>query len=634
MPKVDDNDIRPEPDTSKIVIDTDDKIFKRISVFCQDSKKVVDEQINDWEDAIDMYDSVFNTNSEGANNKYNPLLLYNVIQRVIDGLRLAPYILRIPEVDEVARVITRDLITQIMQDSGLVSELRDDDRGGLSWALLGNVVLWFGKGSEAEIKNGIPIKFKAIRLSQAFFNSSAIRIRDYNGEPEVNECAIIVERTYEQMLEKYPVGKPQTDACTGAEFDSGDVPIYETTNTVQNNRDNQHEEDENKITQELHYYNIERGIYEVRVGRGGTIVERYDDNDSNFPDYPHKLKDMDKKGKNYIPVEMLKFSPMIGELYGKGCYHLYSKLAKLDSVIKNLGYSWIEKNVYPDKFAKMKSGRFTRFQTEVDLARQSIAEGQDSYIQLEPTEEIQMGDLRNNQLTQEFERIKASISKDVSNSGIAIEDVDRPVSESATQTAAEERAKGRLTDHIVKINASASKFLVRVILQFVKDYIKKDNETPIATNVKVKGKEFDSELAQEADMMRQQGASEELVNDFLEKNAEDSEKELALEGITMGHWIELMKNKRIYVQEDFSAWNDVDYKMRLMQRALPFAAGTPAQARITQNILSSLGVDVSSQELAPQQEKINATNAQTNLQNVQKGAQESQGLLETQATNV
>jgi hypothetical protein len=629
MPKVV-SDIRQEPEERKIVSNTDDDVFGRIRVFAQDSQKVIEEHITEWESGIDMYESVFDTSEGGANERYNPLLLYNVIQRVIDGLRLAPYILRIPEVDESDRQITRDMITQIMQDSGLVSELRDDDRGGLSWALLGNVVLWFGKSSEAEIKNGIPMKAKAIRLTQAFFNSSAIRLRDYNGEPEVNECGIMIERTYEQMLEKYPVGKRETDAFTGAEFDWGDVPIFESNDNVQNKRDDQTEEYENRITQELHYYNLERGIYEVRVGREATIVERYDDNDSTVPDYPYVLKDRDKKGQNYIPVELLKFSPVIGELYAKGCYHLYAKLARMDSMTKNLAYSWIERNIYPDKFVKMKSGRFTRFQTEVDLARQSISEGRDSYIQLDLNEEVQVGDLRQNGLTQEFERINESISRVVSNSGVALEDVDRPVSESATATAAEERAKGRLTDHVVKINASASKFLVRVILQFVKDYITKNNKTPIATNVKVKKKEASPEIMKQVDAMRQGGAPEEELDSFLNQNSEETQEETTLEGITMGDWVEFMKDKTIYVQEDFSAWNDVDYKMRLMQKALPFAAGTQAQARITQNILSSLGVDVLAQELSPQQETIDATNAQTNLQNAQQGVAQNMELPQTQ----
>jgi hypothetical protein len=246
------------------------------------------------------------------------------------------------------------------------------------------------------------------------------------------------------------------------------------------------------------------------------------------------------------------------------------------------------------------------------MARQLTSEGVDTYIQLDQDDAVEIGDFRSAPLSQEFERMKADDLQLLQQGGIAIQDVGYPASQTATTTAALERNKTRLANHIVKVNASEAKFLRRIILDYIKRHISKKNDVPVATNTKVKLLERTPEIEAEVQKMVQEGRSEQEIRQFVMENAREGMQEAEMPTVTMGMVKEYLKDNKVYIQEDYSAWENYAYKLALQQTALGFAQGTPKQAQIQKEILATLGFDALSQDLAPQQ-GMAGPNVQQNL---------------------
>jgi len=588
MKKEDKGLIFTEP-SNDIVNDASDPIVQRMGEFREDSYSVMSEEINSWQNGQEMLEKCY-SDEEDLVELYNPTMLIDINQRFVDNLHLAEYILRIPGSTPTYRQIVRDAITQQEQVSGLTSMLRDDDKGAMSWSLLGQCILWWGSPSDEEKKRGIAIKFQTVRLTQAYFSSNATRLRDYNGNPEANEVMLVFEDSYDEVLEMFPPGKGK-GSLTGSEFGNGRLPFSLDDREIQSEGDDEFEK--NNMVERAYYYNLAKGIFKIVVGKEATIVEEYDDNDPKLPDYPFKID-----GMKYAPVEVLRCFPVIGKFYSKGIYHRFGKIAKQDATRRNMAHRYADQNINPDRFAKMKVERYATFMNDVDAARQLTAQGEDAYVQLNQDEDVQMGDLRTAPLTQEFERMKMDDIDLVRQGGIGITDINYPSSERATVVVAEERNKNRLANHVVKINAGASIFIRRIIVDFMQKNISKKNEVPVATNTKARMKQMTEDIVRRIAEMEKAGEPKETIKKFVQDNAPEGE-EAEIPNVTVGMVSEYLKKNHIYFMEDFSAWENVGYKLSKINAGLNYAAGTPKQIELQKEGLAALGFDALSQELMP-----------------------------------
>lgn len=537
-----------------------DEIVKHILTFHQNSQEVVSGELSGWQRAEDMWLSCFD-DADDDKDIYNPTLLSDIVYRAIDQYQLAPYQLIIPGATDVQEQIVRDAIAQQKIVSGLVSSLRDDPKGALSQLLLGNCLLTWGAGSKEDRKKGIAIKFRANRISQAFFTPSATKIRMPNGDYDATEGLIIAEFPKGEVDAMYPKAK---------EASSGRLPLI-SDDELQDENESLKLKD--KVTQVGHYYNVEKGIYYIIVGASATVVEAYSDEDKRLPKYQWKLD-----GMNYIPASLLVCFPQLGQLYAKGLYHRFAKIARNDARRRIMAHKYVERNIYPDKFIVMDDENFATFEQQLWEVNRIRAQGEDAYVRINPGEEIKTGDLRGVPLSNEFERMKADDLDQVSQGGIAIRDVDRPVSESATATAAEEIAKTRLGAYITKINASESVFLTRIILDFIKRYIASDNETPVATEAKAP-------------------ALMDTGNGMMEVPGE----EVRMNKITLGAVADFLRKNPVFIKEDLSQYEGIGLELARLQAAMQLAMGTPHGARLQQKALGLLGQDTTIQNLAQPQ---------------------------------
>ena len=126
----------------------------------------------------------------------------------------------------------------------------------------------------------------------------------------------------------------------------------------------------------------------------------------------------------------------------------------------------------------------------------------------------------------------------------------------------------------------------------------------------------------------------EKIKKFVQDNAPEGE-EADLPNITMGMVSDYIKKNKIYFLEDFSAWENVDYKLSKINAGLNYAAGTPKQVELQKEGLATLGFDALSQELEPTQpmqespiasKTSQQQSSQSSLINSLNNAQQSSGL--------
>ena len=566
-----------------------DPFVAHIKTFKTNAGKIVNRELPAWRDGIEMYLESLNPFDDLV-NLYNPTLIFDIVQRVLDQYALAPVTIRIPGESDESEQVVRDAVRTIKKRSGLIAGLRDDPKGGLNQLLIGAAIPWWGLKSEEDINKADPIKFQFLRLSQAFFSSNATMIRMPNGDNDANEGLLVFEFPKNELNSKYPRGRKGREVQGSAEdategklsfIDTGVDPSEEQFDT----------DEENQMTQEGHFYNLDKGIYLIYVGGNDELVEKYDDNDPKLPDYPHKLD-----GKNILPVELLGTFKVPNQLYPKGLFHKFGKIARNDARRRNSAHRYMDSQVDPDRFIEMEDEDFGTFQGKLEEAQMARQQGLNSWVQVNQGEKPIFSDNRTAPLDGAFERMKSDTLDLVSQGGVAIQDVDRPTSESATATAAEELAKTRLASQIIKSNAQASVTMTRVIIEAIK-LIPFDNQDIVPTDATV------------------------------EAETAEGKTEGPITTVTFGRVSKLLNEKEAFIEEDLSQYDSLNLEFRNAQLAMQIGAGTLNQASAQQKLLGLLGQKVTKQDLQPIPQELTPPSNANSPQLAGLSGTKTQGLL-------
>jgi len=528
----------------------DTVLLEKIKAFQQDAKDVLAQEVPAWRRANIMYNECFDDIDDPA-NLYNPTIMLDIIDRVIADVALAQYTLKIQGSSIDARQMVRDAISFVEDASGLTSSVKESNKGAWAWVYLGNMFIWWGASDKQHQKQGIPIEFNSVRPTHVFLSAGATSIRDGNGFPICQQALVVQEYPFEEVKKMFAKSK-NID-----KIEKGNLSFIETQEIEP---DRYADKVDNDITQVGYFYDPIEKEYVIIAGSTDEIMEKYYDDDYSFV-----LDDVP-----YIPVSKFNCFPRFDKMYAKGLYHKYAKIANNDKRRRALAHQFAENNVSPDKFVRIADEEYSTFQNQVEIVREIKRNGGDAYIQLGSNSDVQFGDLRTAPLSQEFERMKQDDLQQVTQSGVAIGDISIPASQKATNTIAIEKNKTRLADSIVRANATESIFLRRVILDYIKRYMK-GNKAIIPTNSKltiVEGK------------------------DVFQYTPDD---------ITMGDVAEYISQKKVSVRSNYSAFDDIGFKLGRINDALPFAQGTPYAQALGQEALEALGYDVTPQDIQQQQ---------------------------------
>lgn len=541
-------------------------LFAHIDNFKNDAEKIVNRELPDWLDGQFMYSQCFNPEDDLV-NLYNPDLLADTVQRILEQYKFAGYKLEIPGASDEEIQVVRDAIEQQMRWSGLVQGVREDPRGALSQILLGNSIIWVGTTTEEKVNEARPIKMQFARLSKSYFSSNAINMRTASGDNDVSICMLVFEFPEDEIKDLFP----------GLEFKPGRMPFINDDDQLQ--QEELADEDEEGMTEVAYFYDINLGIKAVLVGQEADIPDDQLWGIEKKGKYPHILD-----SQNVVPVAVLKMFRVLGRFHGKGLYHKFGKIARNSSRRRSSAHRYMDRNIDPDRFIIMNSEDFSEFQMKVDEAQLARQTGLEPYVQIDPSQGVpQTVDNRTQPLTGEFERAEIDNLNLIKQGGVSIQDIDRPASETATATAAEEVAKTRLAALMARNNATEQVFIRKMIVEAIK-LIPKNNETPVSTNVRIK---FTDTVGIEKEAPVDTITYGQISN-FL--NGRDAN----------GIKIKGKKPPKVYIEEDISQFESIGLELALLDASFSLSQGTPAGSKIQQKMLGLLGQETLQQDLTPQ----------------------------------
>jgi hypothetical protein len=313
---------------------------------------------------------------------------------------------------------------------------------------------------------------------------------------------------------------------------------------------------DNRIVEIGHYYNIdvEKPYYCVIAGTSATVLNKFEGKD-----YPFYNQD----GKPFIPLTHFKGLVTPTGLYNYGVWHLLYDFAKLLKKIRNLALKHVETNVNPVGIVNV-DGTAEEFLEQWSLAREAQALGERGFIVNEirngsNTSSGNITELIQAPLTQEYERMLNDTMTEIKRCGIPVDSLEVPASQTATTTLTIESNKSQFIQDLVERNVESFRDLDTLTMAMIAKGVSVDNPKKVVTD----------------------------TGEF-----------------TLGAIADALNNGVIAVDVESrtGAYKTEAYQLAASVESLNLAMGTPLEGKVKAEALRLRGVEVTDEEMMPQQQ--------------------------------
>jgi hypothetical protein len=181
-----------------------------------------------------------------------------------------------------------------------------------------------------------------------------------------------------------------------------------------------------------------------------------------------------------------------------GTGQLLYDLAIVQERLRNLAFTHIGRNVNAISVLNVARGNSGDFMNQMYNARELQAMNEFSVILNESGDQggfAKMEQLRTDPLTSEYERMQNELTLEIKRCGFPIDEVDRPVTETATATRAELGATTQFVQQIQEINRDAYRDIELLTLNIIKNDCVNSKEPIITVLKNDKGQNLNSKDA-------------------------------------------------------------------------------------------------------------------------------------------
>lgn len=452
-----------------------------------------------WEILTDFYMNQFRVRKKDAGDfEVTSKLLHQAHSKIVKRYERPTRRFVSDNLDRVETEIVRDAVNTVQKRGGLKDILRSNWGADHKFILQGDAFIMLGKGtSEAK-----PVTYHNLNLTSVYTDVFATQMVSDGGENDVEEVFIIQDFSYDEAKDQAEIN--DWDRI----FSNGRLPTNEDEFLRKNKTFQQKKEQEARITQIGHYYNIqsEEPVYIVVAGSSATVIAEF-----RGEDYPFFLR-----GEPFIPIVNLKFFPVPRGFYGQGLQLIYD-LAIVDEKLRNLALMQVKDNVNPINVVNIQ-GESKTFLNQVFQARELRAMGEKGWVINEinnlgeNTGAGKIDVLTTDPLTQEYERMQNDIVTELKRSGFPLDDLDIPASQLATNTVAQTASLNEFIREIQKQNEAAYRFLDLYTMAIMQDNLTVGSEATIITSVSIEGGELNEPETPEEDKLTM-GDAVELIED-------------------------------------------------------------------------------------------------------------------------
>ena len=405
------------------------------------------------------------------------------------------------------------------------------DKGGLTDALkgkrgaikgvanLGDAMIHISVNKEAKY----PIEFKTVPIDRVYVDPNADVLRGKSGIQSADEVLIVYKFGYDQFLTDFSHFPNAIKAAVGNLPNTDHlVSLHEYSET----------ESPKKNIEVGFYYRLSKKVYSIFAGSSATPLLEV-----QGEEYPFM-----KDGKPYVPLIPFRGWAKMKGYYSYGLGHLLIKEARQRRRAENWGEWGMMRNIKGLGIVRLPPGMSkAKFMSRYRLANEALKKGRDGMILVESNgindSGMRIDKFATDPVTEEMERFRTSSDLRIKRIGIPLDEVDRPASESATQTLSEEQRADIFAQEFMRQNADSFQWMWELVIELMREFIPDDDDTPVDMSVEVP---FGMEMAKA--IGKEQGYTDEEIRELASKKVKPK--------ITMGAVANALRNKHWFVEVD------------------------------------------------------------------------------------
>jgi len=481
-----------------------------------------EQEEGEWETITEEFEKTYLVDDTKGVRKQESSLLHLATTKTKGKLKMLDWRAHAQgKTDEEERIVTQGLIN--VAEKGGLAEAMDTAIDGIT--LLADSFIHLSIDKD----NKYPIQFKNVDLDQVYVDPFASVIRSSAGLRIADEILVVYKTTLDQFNEDFKDFKDFDRVATG------DLPGDEDKRSL-SETDHEDGETEDNTLQVGYYYKKSKKVFGIIAGGMGTELLNIQGDEYPF------MKD----GEAYIPVVHLQGYKRKRGLYGYSLGHLLLQESRQQRRANNWSDWGMIENIKGIRMVDIPTGKAGVFWQKLRQAEQALAAGRQGIITMErgvgDQSQVRVDKFASDPVTQEIERFNAKHDLNVKRLGIPLDEVDRPASESATQTLAEETRADQFAQDFMKRNASQLKWMWELVIESIKEFVNKNDDTPLELTTEIEvGEDFARNALREAQNREQTPEEFELE---VQREAQKTVKPL----ITMGMLKEELSNNEYFIK--------------------------------------------------------------------------------------
>lgn len=424
-----------------------------------------------------LFEAGFVVQDQKGNRKIESKTLQQAMWRLTNKMKFLDFNIHSPARPPLVEKIVTDGVYTVAEKGNLIRSLRDKNGAFFQLLLYGDAFVMLGTDEGSKH----PIQFNPISLSNIYVDSYATNIRGNGIGKDVSEICIVFSLSKEEAKARYRELYPKITEA------SGEITRYLTLQKEQERTFNQEQETDREDVEIGFYYNIREKEFLVFAGSEKLILKR-----QSGDKYPF-IKD----GKPYIPIAQFMCMPSSEGFWNYGIGHILYELAVVTRRMLNMAVGHLDENTYPITLVNIPKGEAATFFNKLKLAHEMREKGKKGMVAIEydvnspGSNQVQSQSLLTQNLITEWQIVYERLDAEIRRLGINLDDIGYDPNTTATQVIAEEESANAFIKQIGEYNASESKFLIEMTMQFIKDFISKKDKTPLQLTTQIPGSDID-----------------------------------------------------------------------------------------------------------------------------------------------
>jgi len=533
-----------------IVNDTEDKAVQTFLEVIRKNLTVKVRQDGRNQTILKLFQEQFELTDPSGSRKISSKLLQQAMWFVLNRIKLLDFEIHGTNASTAAEELVTAGVTTVMRRGGWISAVMG--KGGAMHKAIpfgdGFVMI----GTDPESDN--PIFFTPTSNSNNYFDSYATVLRGGGIGRDCKKWVTIFSMSKNEFIEQFPDFKDKVAY--------GRIP-RDTSYWKETERDyHQTAQIQDDIIEVGYGYDISNMAFCVFAGKACTIIKKMQKDKYPFILYQGnpKNKNKKKKGKPYIPVLQFLCWPSMEGFYNYGIGGMLYDIAIIQRRLMNLAIGHIEENTYPFTLVNLPQGEAAKFFNKLELAGEMRAKGKKGMVALEydpnspGTSKVDAQALTTQNLINEWEIVFNRLDQEIKRMGINIDEIQdaQDPNQLATSILAERETSDAFVKQIQEWNGPTYDFALEVTMDFMRQFIDKDDETII---------------------------------DIPEMLETDSGDKVPYSNFTLGQIAEALRQDHYYGRSNYRSGAITSHVVRFAEigRMLPLTQpGSPAQMKLLQ----------------------------------------------------